>query len=66
MRKIIFYTLALWSLSLSGQPGNETLSFKGKLQPLTDENIFKTEGYYNWCSSVKKGDESYIVFIPVI
>ena len=57
MRKIIFYTLALWSLSLSGQPGNKTLSFKGKLQSLSDENIFKTEEYYNWCSSILKGDD---------
>jgi alpha-L-fucosidase len=31
--------------------------FKDRLQSLTQENIFKTEGYYNWCSSIIKGND---------
>ena len=33
----------------------DTLFFKDRLQPLSKENIFKTEGYYNWGASIIKG-----------
>ncbi len=34
----------------------DTLFFKDRLQPLSEDNIFKTEGYYNWGASIIKGD----------
>jgi alpha-L-fucosidase len=40
--------------SVSAQPRPDILFFKDRLQPLAKENIFKTEGYYNWCSSILK------------
>lgn len=42
----------------SGLKKNHPLFFKDRLQPLSEENIFKTEGYYNWGGSIIKGDDS--------
>lgn len=45
------------------QAGVDDLFFKDRLQPVSPENIFKTEGYYNWCTSVVKGqDGQYHLF----
>ena len=61
----IFYLVAFYlitQLSFS-QSKEDTLFFKDRLQPISEENIFKTEGYYNWCSSITKGDdEKYHLF----
>ena len=35
----------------------DKLFFKDRLEKLSDENLFKTEGYYNWCSSIIKGED---------
>ncbi len=35
----------------------DNLFISDKLQPITKENIFKTEGYYNWGSSIIKGED---------
>ena len=35
----------------------DDLSFKDQIQSISKENIFKTEGYYNWCSSTIKGED---------
>ncbi|MBD0830820.1 glycoside hydrolase family protein [Aestuariibaculum sp. TT11] len=35
----------------------DDLSFKDKLTPITSDNVFKTEGYYNWGTSILKGDD---------
>lgn len=48
---------------LLAQSSSDTLSFKDRLQPLGEDNIFKSEEYYNWCSSIIKGeDEKYHLF----
>jgi len=39
------------------QSKQDLLFFKDRFQPLSPDNIFKTEGYYNWCSSIIKGDD---------
>ena len=44
-------------LSVYGQDKPDILFFKDRLQPLSRENIFKTDGYYNWGSSIIKGDD---------
>ncbi len=35
----------------------DDLFFKDRLQPLAEENIFKSDVYFNWCSSIIKGDD---------
>ncbi len=41
----------------------DDLFFKDRLQPLSQGNIFKTEGYYNWGASIIKGsDNRYHLF----
>lgn len=59
MKQLITLSIfALCSIVVYGQSSEESpLFFKDKLQPLAEENIFKTEGYYNWGSSIVKGDD---------
>lgn len=60
MFKFTFFSfLFLFSASASilAQNSNDDLKFSDNLQALSEENIFKTEGYYNWCSSIIKGDD---------
>jgi alpha-L-fucosidase len=57
-RKIILTTLSLvFYIAVFAQFKPDTLFFKDRLLPISDDNIFKTEGYYNWCSSIIKGDD---------
>jgi hypothetical protein len=50
--------------NLQGQEHPDNLFFKDRLQPVSEDNIFKTEGYYNWGVSNIKGDNGkYIAFI---
>jgi len=30
---------------------------RDRLQPVANENVFKTEGYFNWGSSILKGED---------
>ena len=50
----LLFVIMLAVSSVSAQPRPDILFFKDRLQPLAKENIFKTEGYYNWCSSILK------------
>ena len=34
----------------------DTLNLNAKIQPITDENIYRDEGFYTWCNSIIKGD----------
>ncbi len=55
---ILFMAVFCWgSWSARGQEKSDSLFFKDRLQPLSEDNIFKTEGYYNWCSSIVRGDD---------
>ncbi|MEC3907203.1 glycoside hydrolase family protein [Tamlana sp. 2201CG12-4] len=41
----------------------DDLSFKNRLQPVTEDNIFKDKDYYNWGASIIKGkDNLYHLF----
>lgn len=55
---ILLFTFIFLSLGMvSAQPDTRPLFFKDRLQSLTAQNIFKTEGYYNWGGSIIKGDD---------
>ena len=43
--------------SLQAQIRPDVLFFKDNIQPLAPDNIFKTEGYYNWCSSIVRTED---------
>lgn len=49
--------LVILSLSVCSQSKPDVLFFKDRLQAIDEDNIFKTEGYYNWCSSIVKGED---------
>jgi alpha-L-fucosidase len=51
-RFFLMLTVHLISLCIFSQARPDILFFKDNLQSLSPENIFKTEGYYNWCSSI--------------
>jgi len=53
----------LWAMPLLSQQPQDTLFFKERLQPVSKDMIFRTEGYYNWCPSIIKGkDNKYHLF----
>jgi alpha-L-fucosidase len=58
MRKIfILLTAILLQINGWSQSNSNPLFFKDRFEPPGAENIFKTEGYYNWCSSIIKGED---------
>jgi alpha-L-fucosidase len=57
MKLLFLFTVILIGNCIQAQPVENPLFFKDRLQPLSEENIFKTEGYFNWCSSIIKGDD---------
>ena len=57
-KKFLLLIFLILTLHVIGQTEKkDILFFKDRLQPLAEQNIFKTEGYYNWGSSVIKGDD---------
>ena len=55
---IIFLTITTY-----GQENPDNLFLRDRLVPITGDNIFKTEGYYNWGASIVKGkDGKYHMF----
>ncbi len=57
MKIRFLFIMILIGSSLHAQPAKSPLVFKDRLQRISEENIFKTQGYFNWCSSVIKGDD---------
>lgn len=61
-----FSVLAILLFGYSGtnaQSRPDTLFFKDRIQKVSEDNIFKTEGYYNWGPSIIKGkDGRYHLF----
>lgn len=58
MKKLLFIVVSVMIfIRVVSQNKTDNLTFKDRLQPLSEENIFKTDGYYNWCSSILKGDD---------
>jgi alpha-L-fucosidase/predicted GH43/DUF377 family glycosyl hydrolase len=63
MRFFFFLGSFIVSLSLFGQNHPDQLFYKDRLQPVSEENIFKSKDYFNWCSSIVKGeDDLYHLF----
>ncbi len=57
-KKIILIGLNLvFCISVFGQSKPDILFFKDRLQPIREENIFKSDEYFNWCSSIIKGED---------
>lgn len=56
-KNMLFCLLILSCLKVFAQTKTDDLKFADKLQPISEENIFSTEGYYNWCPSILKGDD---------
>lgn len=52
---LLIFFLLFGSLSAQNRP--DQLFFKDRLMPLKNENIFRSDEYYNWCNSVVKGDD---------
>lgn len=60
---LIYFTIAYQSPLHTQPPKTDNLFFKDRLQAVTDDNIFKTDGYYNWGGSILKGpDGRYHLF----
>ena len=58
MKVVIFVVNVMLVFSnLLAQENSDNLFLKSKLQPISEDNIFKTEGYYNWGSSIIKGED---------
>lgn len=55
MHKLSFL-LILLPLVAYGQSKPDDLFFKDRLQAISEDNIFKTDAYYNWGASIIKGD----------
>lgn len=62
MRCCLIAIVFTYSFS-NAQSRPDTLFFKDRLQKVSEDNIFKTEGYYNWGPSIIKGkDDRYHLF----
>lgn len=60
-RAVLFFIL--FSFQSKAQSGSDDLYLFDKVSEISDENIFKTEGYYNWGTSILKGeDDKYHMF----
>ncbi len=53
----VFTFLCLLPLSVVSQDNPDNLFLKDKIQEVTEDNFLKTEGYYNWGSSIIKGED---------
>lgn len=56
-KKLVWVLLVCFAGSAFAQPFSDDLDFTNRFEELTDDNIFKTEGYYNWGASIIKGDD---------
>ena len=56
LRNLSLSLLSCFFLIANAQKPDD-LFIKDRLQDLSGDNIFKTEGYYNWCTSMLKGED---------
>jgi alpha-L-fucosidase len=56
--RITVTVLIIGALSMVTRADVDDLFFRDRLQPLSVDNIFKTEGYYNWGASIIKGQDT--------
>ena len=63
MKKKYLLFLLLISFTVYSQKNTDNLRLYDNFEPINQDNIFKTEGYYNWGSSIIKGkDGKYHIF----
>ena len=53
----LFFTLLFGTSCLRAQEGSDDLFLRDRLEPVAQENIFKTDGYFNWGASIIKGED---------
>lgn len=53
----IIVILFFWVYAAIGQTNTDDLSFENSFEKITNDNVFKTAGYYNWGASIIKGDD---------
>ncbi|MCL6296152.1 alpha-L-fucosidase [Jejuia spongiicola] len=59
----VLIQVLLFSFCINAQEKTDDLRLYDKFEPIATENIFKTEGYYNWGTSIIKGkDGKYHMF----
>ena len=54
---LLLVVLLPLSQSTFAQSGSDDLYLFDKVSEISDDNIFKTEGYYNWGTSILKGED---------
>lgn len=57
MKNILLLLFIVSVSSISAQKKVDKLFFKDRFVAVNNDNIFKTDGYYNWGSSIIKGDD---------
>lgn len=57
---LVLYTFfSIQSSGTNGQVNPDDLFLRDRIEAISDEQFFKTEGYYNWGASIIKGDDDY-------
>lgn len=56
-KNLLILWMAMSSLSVLCQSREPDIFVRERLQAISEANIFKTEGYYNWCSSIVKTED---------
>lgn len=54
---LIFLAFFLSGWDNLSYDARDDLTISNHLQPISEDNIFKTEGYYNWCTSIIRGED---------
>ena len=57
MKKGIFIIFFFHLFLIFGQESKDDLFLNGRFASISEDNIFKTPGYYNWGSSIIKGED---------
>ena len=60
---LIFIVFIVFGIVVHAQQGVDNLFLRDRLEPIGENNIFRTEGYFNWGASIIKGkDGKYHMF----
>ena len=59
MLRSIFLSCLSFFFLFAGAQKPDDLFIRDRLQALSADNVFRTEGYYNWCTSILKGKNSH-------
>jgi alpha-L-fucosidase len=63
IKSILIFLISLFTLDSIAQDNPDNFFLRDQLEPVNEDNFFKTEGYYNWGASIIKGkDGKYHMF----